>query len=93
MRKNSYGYGIKSFGNRADVDFLIVHVQRGDNPYGKDINGAIKPDGTMQWTKDLDGARAWVHTVYHKNKSKLHKDYEQIVKKNIILVRNGHITF
>jgi len=93
MRKNKYGYGVKQYGNRADTDFAIVHVPRGDNPYGRDINGVVKPDGDMIWITGLDQARAWMYTVYTKNKSKLHKNYEQIIKKNIILVRNGHITF
>lgn len=89
MRTNKYGFGIKTFGNREDVDFAIVHVMRDDNPFGKDVNGVVKPNGTIKWIDNLDDCRGYANVVYNQNKAALPKNYKQIISKAEVMIRSG----
>lgn len=91
MRTNHKGFPIPTYGNRRDVDGAIVHVRRDENPYCRDVNLVVMPDGDYVVADSLDNARGIVYGTYIKKSYPLHPKHDVLMKAYERDVRQGKL--
>lgn len=91
MRTNHKGFPIPTHGNRPDVDWAIVHVRRDKNPYCKDVNLVVMPDGDYVVADSLDNARGITFGTYIKKPYTRHPKHNMLMKAYERDIRQGKL--